>query len=171
MEIRERFSVPSHRLQNAGKSIRELPGVEQCVVLSTCNRMEIYYWSDNPENAREHILSHFLGDGRGKVDMASHFYCHQGAFALEHLCRVLSGLDSMVLGETEIFGQVKTAYQMALDGRRDRRLRQQNLSESIHHRQAGPGRTARFMREPHPWAPWPWNWRNKSSETWEAPAF
>lgn len=115
VEIRERFSVPSHRLQNAGKSIRELPGVEQCVVLSTCNRMEIYYWSDNPENAREHILSHFLGDGRGKVDMASHFYCHQGAFALEHLCRVLSGLDSMVLGETEIFGQVKTAYQMALD--------------------------------------------------------
>ena len=115
VEIRERFSVPPHRLQNAGKSIRELPGVEQCVVLSTCNRMEIYYWSDNPENAREHILSHFLGDGRGKVDMASHFYCHQGASALEHLCRVLSGLDSMVLGETEIFGQVKTAYQMALD--------------------------------------------------------
>ena len=67
VEIRERFSVPSHRLQNAGKSIRELPGVEQCVVLSTCNRMEIYYWSDNPENAREHILSHFLGDGRGIV--------------------------------------------------------------------------------------------------------
>lgn len=115
VEIRERFAVPSHRLQEEGRRIRSLPDVDQCVVLSTCNRMEIYYWSDRPESAQEHILSHFLGAGRGNVDMASHFYSHLGADALEHLCRVLSGLDSMVLGETEIFGQVKTAYQMALD--------------------------------------------------------
>ena len=114
MEIRERFSVPSHRLQNAGKSIRELPGVEQCVVLSTCNRMEIYYWSDNPENAR----SISCPTSWGRLRQGGHglpFLLPPGAFALEHLCRVLSGLDSMVLGETEIFGQVKTAYQMALD--------------------------------------------------------
>lgn len=115
VEIRERFAVPSHKLQKEGQSVRSLPDVDQCVVLSTCNRMEIYYWSDRPENAQEHILSHFLGEGRGSVDMASHFYSHAGAKALEHLCRVLSGLDSMVLGETEIFGQVKTAYRMALD--------------------------------------------------------
>lgn len=115
VEIRERFAVPSHRLQEEGRRIRSLPDVDQCVVLSTCNRMEIYYWSDRPESAQEHILSHFLGAGRGNVDMASLFYSHLGADALEHLCRVLSGLDSMVLGETEIFGQVKTAYQMALD--------------------------------------------------------
>lgn len=69
----------------------------------------------NRENAQEHILSHFLGDGRGELDMASYFYSHQGEDALGHLCRVLSGLDSMVLGETEIFGQVKTAYHTALD--------------------------------------------------------
>lgn len=115
VEIRERFAVPSHRLQEEGRRIRSLPDVDQCVVLSTCNRMEIYYWSDRPENAQEHILSHFLGTGRGNVDMGAHFYSHLGAEALEHLCRVLSGLDSMVLGETEIFGQVKTAYQKALD--------------------------------------------------------
>lgn len=115
VEIRERFAVPSHRLREEGRSIRSLPDVDQCVVLSTCNRMEIYYWSDRPENAQEHILAHFLGTGRGNMDMGAHFYSHLGAEALEHLCRVLSGLDSMVLGETEIFGQVKTAYQMALD--------------------------------------------------------
>lgn len=115
VEIRERFAVPSHKLREEGQRIRSLPGVDQCVVLSTCNRMEIYYWSNAPENAQEHILSHFLGDGRGKLDMASYFYSHQGEDALGHLCRVLSGLDSMVLGETEIFGQVKTAYQTALD--------------------------------------------------------
>ena len=115
VEIRERFAVPSHKLREEGQRIRSLPGVDQCVVLSTCNRMEIYYWSNAPENAQEHILSHFLGDGRGELDMASYFYSHQGEDALGHLCRVLSGLDSMVLGETEIFGQVKTAYQTALD--------------------------------------------------------
>ena len=115
VEIRERFAVPSHKLREEGQRIRSLPGVDQCVVLSTCNRMEIYYWSNEPENAQEHILSHFLGDGRGELDMASYFYSHQGEDALGHLCRVLSGLDSMVLGETEIFGQVKTAYQTALD--------------------------------------------------------
>lgn len=115
VEIRERFAVPPHRLQEEGRRIRSLPDVDQCVVLSTCNRMEIYYWSDRPEKARERILSHFLGAGRGDLDMASHFYSYLGAEALGHLCRVLSGLDSMVLGETEIFGQVKTAYQMALD--------------------------------------------------------
>ena len=115
VEIRERFAVPSHKLREEGQRIRSLPGVDQCVVLSTCNRMEIYYWSNEPENAQEHILSHFLGDGRGELDMASYFYSHQGEDALGHLCRVLSGLDSMVLGETEIFGQVKTAYHTALD--------------------------------------------------------
>ena len=115
VEIRERFAVPSHKLREEGQRIRSLPGVDQCVVLSTCNRMEIYYWSNEPENAQEHILSHFLGDGRGELDMASYFYSHQGEEALGHLCRVLSGLDSMVLGETEIFGQVKTAYHTALD--------------------------------------------------------
>ena len=115
VEIRERFAVPSHKLREEGQRIRSLPGVDQCVVLSTCNRMEIYYWSNEPENAQELILSHFLGDGRGELDMASYFYSHQGEDALGHLCRVLSGLDSMVLGETEIFGQVKTAYHTALD--------------------------------------------------------
>ena len=115
VEIRERFAVPAHKLREEGRRIRSLPEVDQCVVLSTCNRMEIYYWSNAPENAQEHILSHFLGDGRGELDMASYFYSHQGEEALGHLCRVLSGLDSMVLGETEIFGQVKTAYQTALD--------------------------------------------------------
>lgn len=115
VEIRERFAVPSHRLQDEGRRLYSLSHVEQCVVLSTCNRMEIYYWSENPTQAQEHILAHFLGDGREDIDITSYFYSYMGADALVHLCRVLSGLDSMVLGETEIFGQVKTAYQMALE--------------------------------------------------------
>lgn len=105
MEIRERFAVPSHRLQEEGRRIRSLPDVDQCVVLSTCNRMEIYYWSDRPESAQEHILSHFLGAGRGNVDMASHFYSHLGADALEHLCRVLSGWTPWCWGKRKSSGR------------------------------------------------------------------
>ena len=56
VEIRERFAVPSHKLREEGQRIRSLPGVDQCVVLSTCNRMEIYYWSNEPENAQEPIF-------------------------------------------------------------------------------------------------------------------
>lgn len=134
MEIRERFAVPSHKLREEGQRIRSLPGVDQCVVLSTCNRMEIYYWSNEPENAQELILSHFLGDGRGELDMASYFYSHQGEDALGHLCRVLSGLDSMVLGETEIFGQVKNGLPYGSGCRNNCGLRQQNLSESLYYR-------------------------------------
>lgn len=65
VEIRERFAVPSHKLREEGQRIRSLPGVDQCVVLSTCNRMEIYYWSNAPENVQEHILSHFWVMGAG----------------------------------------------------------------------------------------------------------
>lgn len=115
VDVRERFAVPSHQLQSVCRELKAIACVDQCVLLSTCNRMEIYYWSDQPDTARRSILEHFLGEGRDGAGIASHFYCHHGALALEHLCRVLSGLDSMVLGETEIFGQVKTAYQMALD--------------------------------------------------------
>ncbi len=115
VEIRERFAVPAHKLQETGRKLRALPGVEQCVVLSTCNRMEIYFWSAQPELARAGILEFFMGGRADNRDLSAHFYCRPGADALLHLCRVLSGMDSMVLGETEIFGQVKTAYQHALD--------------------------------------------------------
>ncbi len=115
VEIRERFAVPAHKLQETGQKLHSLPDVEQCVVLSTCNRMEIYFWSAHVESARERILGFFMGERREVCDLSGYFYCYQGADALLHLCRVLSGMDSMVLGETEIFGQVKTAYQYALD--------------------------------------------------------
>lgn len=153
VEIRERFAVPSHKLREEGQRIRSLPGVDQCVVLSTCNRMEIYYWSNEPENAQEHILSHFLGDGRGELDMASYFYSHQGEDALGHLCRVLSGLDSMVLGETEIFGQVKTAYHTALDAGITAACANKTFQKAF---TIGKkcGRKARFMPGQPPWGPW-----------------
>lgn len=114
VEVRERFAIPGHRLALEGEKFNELEGVSQCVLVSTCNRMEIYFWSDHPELAFEEIKKHSMG-GQELVSPGSGcFYSKTGDDALRHLCRVLSGLDSMVLGETEIFGQIKDAYGTAL---------------------------------------------------------
>lgn len=115
VEIRERFAVASHKLQSVGQQICSLEAVSQCVLLSTCNRMEIYFWSSCPDSASEQIMELFLDKFEDKSHLQNYFNHYWGKEALVHLCRVLSGLDSMVLGETEIFGQVKTAYQNALD--------------------------------------------------------
>ncbi len=113
LAVRERFSVARSRLIRSNTEIRNLPGVEECVLLSTCNRTELYYWSRCPEQAHGNILAHFLGGAPQMGDVSACFYnfCEQAA--LEHLASVAAGLDSMVVGETEIFGQLKDAYRAA----------------------------------------------------------
>ncbi|MBR5890148.1 MAG: glutamyl-tRNA reductase [Akkermansia sp.] len=114
--VREQFAVPRHQLSETNLKLASLPGVQECVLLSTCNRTEIYYWStsseDEPQSA---ILSHFLGNAPASETRRRLFYLHRDEEALFHLAAVASGLDSMVLGETEIFGQLKDAYQVALE--------------------------------------------------------
>lgn len=114
VSVREKFSVAKDKLAEVGAALHSLPGVEECVLLSTCNRVEVYFWSKSPKQASRGILRHFLGHAPGLPSLRSHFYVKEGEEALRHLCRVVSGLDSMVLGETEIFGQVKDAYAAAL---------------------------------------------------------
>ena len=110
--VRERFAVPSRRLAEACAALAALPPVAECVLLSTCNRTEVYYWAQVPEEAAHAILHHFLGELQGP-DIATCFYRYHGADALSHLAAVAAGLDSMVIGETEIFGQLKDAYEAA----------------------------------------------------------
>lgn len=115
IELRERFAVPKHKLCEKGRQLIGLGSIDQCVLLSTCNRMEIYFWGEDPGKALNDIYDNYLmveKDLRGKSD---YFYEFSGKKALIHLCRVLAGLDSMVLGETEIFGQGKDAYRIALE--------------------------------------------------------
>lgn len=114
--VRERFSVPRSRLVQGNILLHALPGVDECVLLSTCNRTEIYYWSSEPEMAYESILNHFLGDVAQADEFSACFYNFCAEEALEHLAAVASGLDSMVVGETEIFGQIKDAYRAAVEG-------------------------------------------------------
>ncbi|MGD9748243.1 MAG: glutamyl-tRNA reductase [Verrucomicrobiales bacterium] len=114
VEVREKLAFADSHLPEAIREMRRLEGMEETVVLSTCNRVEIYSAVNDPERAmeslREYLTRHFdLGDFAQHID----FYHHSGVGAAWHLFRVASGLDSMVLGETEIFGQVKKAYATA----------------------------------------------------------
>lgn len=111
VSVREKFAVPQRLLEATCCALAALPTVKECVLLSTCNRTEVYYWAEAPESAASDILQHFLGESSGE---STCFYCYRGAEALSHLAAVASGLDSMVIGETEIFGQLKVAYETAV---------------------------------------------------------
>lgn len=113
--VRERFAVGKSRSAEVNKAVASLPGVQECVLLSTCNRTEIYYWSHAAEVSLQAILQHFLGNEPIAAAHRNMFYHYQGKEALFHLAAVASGLDSMVVGETEIFGQLKDAYRVAFD--------------------------------------------------------
>lgn len=112
VQVRERFAVSKSKLQESAIRLHSLPRVEECVLLSTCNRTEVYFWTTDSDIATQNILESFMG--QGEIPAGS-LYRYEGAEALSHMARVASGLDSMVIGETEIFGQLKDAYFSALE--------------------------------------------------------
>ena len=126
VEVRERIAFPEAHLPEALQEVRSLPGFGESVVLSTCNRVELYatQQADAPDSAhdllREYLVRHF-NLAPDEVEALS-FYRLDDEETARHLFRVVSGLDSMVLGETEIFGQVKQAYQTALASKATGRL-------------------------------------------------
>ncbi|MBU6327754.1 MAG: glutamyl-tRNA reductase [Verrucomicrobia bacterium] len=103
VEVRELFAVAPSKLGEAASELCQKTGVPEAVVISTCNRTEMYVVGGQQTIVR---LQELLGG-------AEHCYHSEKMDAAVHLCRVASGLDSMVLGETEIFGQVKDAYRAA----------------------------------------------------------
>lgn len=113
VEVRERFAVTESKQGATAGHLCSLEGIEECVVISTCNRTEYYAVVSDARGAE--TLYGVLVEQVGAELTRDHTYAKEGAKAAHHLCRVVSGLDSMVLGETEIFGQVKKAYQMSLE--------------------------------------------------------
>jgi glutamyl-tRNA reductase len=96
--------------------LRQAGLAQEAVLLSTCNRMELYAVTPNAEGATLRALRQFLLDSRPCAEPLDNvFYFLSEPQSLEHLFRVACGLDSMVLGETEILGQLKQAYELALD--------------------------------------------------------
>ena len=108
--LREKVAFSEERLLAALRTLRQQAGVAEAVILSTCNRTEVY-WAGSASGAE---LSRWLERHHGHdLDLASSLYVHQEQRAVEHAFTVASGLDSMVLGEAQILGQLKDAYRVA----------------------------------------------------------
>lgn len=109
LEVRERFAVREEEMTEVLDRLCRVEGVTGAVVLSTCNRVELYASSLCPLRALEGFRS-ILSERAG---LEAPLYHHDTPQSVRHLFRVASGLDSMVIGETEILGQVKKAYSIA----------------------------------------------------------
>jgi glutamyl-tRNA reductase len=110
--IRERVVFPPERVGEALRRLRQ-EGVEEAAILSTCNRTEIYF-RQNPATDDERVV-HWLGEYHQfkPTDLQPYIYHHREEEAVRHTLRVACGLDSLVLGEPQILGQMKLAYQNA----------------------------------------------------------
>ena len=108
VNVREQLAVSPAKLRCTSCRLKLNGGLNEVVVLSTCNRMEIY--GVTQQRGIDSLLKCIT---RGNVELASHLFVHEGEDAARHLFSVAGGLDSMVIGETEITGQVKHAYQTA----------------------------------------------------------
>ena len=113
MAVLERLSVPPGELPVAIQVLREVPGVDQVLVLSTCERTEVYAWWTH--DADPSALIRVFAGQRGVVPdlLSAHVAELTGRAAVQHLLRVTSGLDSFVRGESDIVGQVRAAVQVA----------------------------------------------------------
>lgn len=117
IEVRERFAFTPGMLERALPLLREVPGLDEGVIVSTCNRVEIYGVAAQAADAHR-AIGDFLHHFHGLADRVEKgIYRYEEPQCVEHLFRVVSGLDSMVLGETEILGQVKKAYEQALSAK------------------------------------------------------
>ena len=114
--VRERYSLADSQLPELlGKLFKET-SAEEAVILSTCNRVEIYAVSNGlPQHLLNELRTFLIGEE--EVEGDDILYEHTGEASVVHLFKVASGLDSMVLGETEILGQLKGAYQIALESK------------------------------------------------------
>ena len=107
VETRERYAVTCSE-----ETLRAAIGCSESLMLTTCNRVEVYAAGEQSVPTAE-VLRALQQCGAEKVAHGDAFYRHEGGACAEHLFRVVAGLDSMVIGETEILGQVKKAYESA----------------------------------------------------------
>jgi len=126
VDVRERHAFPAARMGEALVALRDYEAVHEAAMLSTCGRLEIYAEIEDYEAGLEQLKSFLHNFRHGDVthDMSSYMYTHLGTQAIEHLFRVATGLDSMLIGEAEILAQVKDAYIQA--------QRARSLGKSLH---------------------------------------
>src|SRR5215472_16645439 len=119
VEVRERLAIQEWRLQEATRRLFEVPGIEEAFILSTCNRVELLVANskDGEEGRYQGVsaIRNFLHEyfAIDTHSLEQHLYEIREREAVHHLFRVTASLDSMVVGEPQILGQVKSAYAIA----------------------------------------------------------
>ncbi|MDO4288962.1 MAG: glutamyl-tRNA reductase [Eubacterium sp.] len=111
LEIREKGAFIKRTVREGILKLKGTAGIEEVIILSTCNRSEIYAATREPERA-EMILKGFYLEEKSP-ELADYLFCEKGRNAILHLYRVVTGLDSMILGEDQILGQVKDALELS----------------------------------------------------------
>jgi glutamyl-tRNA reductase len=112
VEVRERLAFPSDELQKALASLVKRAEAAEAMILSTCNRVEIVAEATDAKRVRDFICEYH---GISADSISEHLYSLSNAEAIRHVFRVTSSLDSMMVGEPQILGQVKEAYRIAAD--------------------------------------------------------
>jgi glutamyl-tRNA reductase len=114
LAVRERIAFTRKEIQLALAALGESVG--EGVIISTCNRTEVYSMAADTQDHRARLLRFFARHRPvEELELSKHLYCYEGDEAVAHLFRVVSGLDSMMLGESQILGQVRDAYSTAVD--------------------------------------------------------
>src|SRR5437588_2625145 len=115
VEVRERLALPEARAAEFMRDLRGAAEVHEAVAVSTCNRTELYLVVGDPVEAESTALAMLARQaGIRPTELAGAIYAHRNCDAARHLYRVTAGLESMIVGEAEIQGQVKRAYDAAL---------------------------------------------------------
>src|SRR6266566_1358953 len=110
IELREQLAPKHSELADRARILKSRGQLNEIVLLSTCNRVEIYTVTERPTTDIKSLIQLLSSEPR---DLDPQIYLYEGVAAMRHLLRVTAGLDSMALGETEITGQIKNAYEIA----------------------------------------------------------
>jgi glutamyl-tRNA reductase len=116
LSVREQVSFTEDRLVDGLKGLQQQLGLSESVILSTCNRTELYIWADKPQLSSNVLMAWMAEFHRLEPSaLSENIYVHHQQQAVQHLMRVAAGLDSMIIGEPQILGQVKQAFTSAKD--------------------------------------------------------
>ncbi|HEY6879977.1 MAG TPA: glutamyl-tRNA reductase [Polyangiales bacterium] len=113
LDVREKLAIPGDELPEVLRAVRQR-GLEEAMLVSTCNRVEMYASAESPTTAIRALRDYFH-ERVGGQDISAHLYEHTGANVARHAFRVAASLDSLVVGEPQILGQVKDAFTVASD--------------------------------------------------------
>ena len=133
IEIRERLAFSEDELEKALHQVQSLPSFKENMIVSTCNRVEIYGAARNEDRAA-YELKQFLSKFHGLPlkEFESHLYLLTSEDAVRHIFRVASSLDSMVVGEPQILGQIKSAYQLSVESKTSGLILHRLLHRAFH---------------------------------------